>query len=216
MHQKSYQQVKIGILGGGQLGRMLIQSGIDWNITFSVLDPDPSAPCQSLCEFKTGKLTDYDSVIEFGKSCDLITIEIENVNVEALKELRRLGKKVFPQPEVIELIQDKRTQKKFYQSHNIPTADFLVVENKQDVVSRKSFLPAVNKLGKEGYDGRGVQVLRTEKDLDSAFDAPGLLETLIDFEKEISVMVARNERGETQTFPAVEMVFHPEANLVEY
>src|SRR5882762_1765089 len=130
MTQKFYQQFKVGILGGGQLGRMLIQSGMDWNITFSVLDPDPSAPCQSICEFHTGKLTDYNTVVEFGKSCDLITIEIENVNVEALKELMRQGKKVFPQPEIIELVQDKRDQKNFYKKSEIPTADFLLVENK--------------------------------------------------------------------------------------
>jgi len=216
MNQKFYQQYKIGILGGGQLGRMLVQSGMDWNITFSILDPDPSAPCQSLCEFKVGKLTDYKTVIEFGESCDLITIEIENVNVEALKELRRQGKKIFPQPEVIELVQDKRTQKNFYKSNNIPTADFLLVENRKEVIDQKSFLPAVNKLGREGYDGRGVQLLRTDSDLEKAFDAHGLLEKLIDFESEISVIVARNENGETQTFPPVEMVFHPEANLVEY
>ena len=216
MNQKFYQHYKVGILGGGQLGRMLIQSGMDWNITFSVLDPDPSAPCQSLCECKVGKLTDYDTVVAFGESCDLITIEIENVNVNALKELRRQGKKVFPQPEVIELVQDKRTQKSFYKDKNIATADFLLVENRQDVMAQKSFLPAVNKLGREGYDGRGVQLLRTKDDFEKAFDAPGLLEKLIDFEKEISVIVARNEKGDTQSFPPVEMVFHPEANLVEY
>jgi 5-(carboxyamino)imidazole ribonucleotide synthase len=216
MNQKFYQQYKVGILGGGQLGRMLIQSGMDWNITFSVLDPDPSAPCQSFCEFKVGKLTDYKTVIEFGESCDLITIEIENVNVEALKELKRRGKKVFPQPEVIELVQDKRTQKNFYKNNNIPTADFLLVENRKEVIAQKTFLPAVNKLGREGYDGRGVQLLRTDSDLEKAFDAPGLLEKLIDFETEISVIVARNENGETQSFPSVEMIFHPEANLVEY
>ncbi|MBI3483362.1 MAG: 5-(carboxyamino)imidazole ribonucleotide synthase, partial [Bacteroidetes bacterium] len=216
MPQKFYQEFKLGILGGGQLGRMLIQSGMDWNINFTVLDPDPSAPCKSISEFKTGKLTDYQSVMEFGQSCDLITIEIENVNVTALKELAVQGKKVFPQPEIIELIQDKQKQKLFYKENRIPTADFILTENKQEVVAQKSFLPAVNKLGREGYDGRGVQILRTEKDLERAFDAPGLLEKLIDFEREISVIVARNEKGETKTFPAVEMVFHPEANLVEY
>lgn len=195
---------------------MLIQSGLDWNIFFSILDPDPSAPCSTIAEFKTGKLTDYQTVLDFGQTCDLITIEIENVSVLALKELAKQGKKIFPQPEVIELIQDKRRQKQFYKTNNIPTADFILTENKQEVIAQKSFLPAVNKLGKEGYDGRGVQILRTEKDLDKAFEAPSLLEKLIDFDKEISVIVARNERGETKTFPAVEMVFHPEANLVEY
>ncbi len=216
MTQQFYQKFKLGILGGGQLGRMLIQAGMDWNINFSVLDPDPAAPCQSLCEFKTGKLTDYQTVVDFGQSCDLITIEIENVNVAALSELVRQGKKVFPQPEVIELIQDKRTQKKFYTDNKIPTAEFITIDNRQEILAQKSFLPAVNKLGREGYDGRGVQILRTEKDIEKAFDAAGLLEKLVDFDKEISVVVARNEKGETQVFPAVEMVFHPEANLVEY
>jgi 5-(carboxyamino)imidazole ribonucleotide synthase len=207
---------RIGVLGGGQLGRMLIQSGIDFNIHFSVLDPDASAPCQPISNFTNGKLTDFQTVIDFGSKCDLITIEIENVSVAALKELVKQGKKVFPQPEIIELIQDKRTQKEFYKKNNIPTADFILVQNKEGVVKRVSFLPAVNKLGKEGYDGRGVQILRTEKDLSKAFDAPGLLEKLIDFEKEIAVIVARNEKGEIISYPAVEMVFHPEANLVEY
>ncbi len=206
----------IGILGGGQLGRMLIQSGIDFNIQFSVLDPDVSAPCKSISNFTNGKLTDFQTVIDFGKNCDLITIEIENVSVAALKELVKQGKKVFPQPEIVELIQDKRTQKEFYKKNNIPTADFILVQSKEEVAKHESFLPAVNKLGKEGYDGRGVQIIRTEKDLNKAFDAPGLLEKLIDFEKEIAVIVARNEKGEIASYPAVEMVFHPEANLVEY
>lgn len=210
------QNFKLGILGGGQLGRMLIQSGIDFNIPFATLDPDEHAPCASLAEFHHGKLTDYDTVMKFGSACDVITIEIENVNTTALKALARAGKKVYPQPDVIELIQDKRTQKIFYRDYDIPTAPFILVENAVDVKKNKNFLPAVNKLGREGYDGRGVQILRTLEDLDKAFDAPGLLEELVDFEKEISVIVARNERGDITTFPVVEMVFHPVHNLVEY
>ena len=213
----SFQQdFKLGILGGGQLGRMLIQSGIDFNIPFSVLDPDAHAPCSSLVEFHHGKLTDFDTVMKFGQSCDIITIEIENVNTSALKTLAKDGKKVYPQPDVIELIQDKRSQKIFYQDCNIPTADFILVENSNDVRDHEDYLPAVNKLGREGYDGRGVQILRSGGDIDKAFDAPGLLEKLIDFEKEISVIVARNAHGEIKSFPAVEMVFHPVQNLVEY
>lgn len=211
-----YQNFKVGILGGGQLGRMLVQAGVDLNISFSILDPDPQAPCHELAPFTCGKLTDYETVLNFGKTCDLITIEIENVNTSALKELEKMGRKVFPQPHIIELIQDKRKQKAFYHEKKIPTAEFVLVENKEDVRKHKSFLPTVNKLGKEGYDGRGVQVLRQESDLSKAFDAPGILEKLIDFEKEISVIVSRNERGEVASFPAVEMVFHPVANLVEY
>lgn len=211
-----HQNFKLGILGGGQLGRMLIQAGIDYNIPFAVLDPDAHAPCASLAEFHIGKLTDFDTVIRFGSACDILTIEIENVNTAALKELVRLGKKVFPQPEVIEMIQDKRSQKKFYLDHNIPTADFILTDSAAQVRTNKHFLPAVNKLGKEGYDGRGVQILRTESDLTKAFDAPGLLEKLVEFEKEIAIIVARSERGEVKSFPAVEMVFHAEQNLVEY
>lgn len=195
---------------------MLIQSGIDFNIPFKVLDPDDQAPCSTLAEFTTGKLTDYETVLKFGSACDIITIEIENVNTSALKELVKRGKKVYPQPEIIELIQDKRTQKIFYQENNFPTAEFLLVENAAEVKSNAYFLPAVNKLGREGYDGRGVQIIKTKDDLTKAFDARGLLEKLIPFEKEIAVIVARNESGEVKSFPAVEMVFHPIQNLVEY
>lgn len=206
----------MGILGGGQLGRMLIQSGVDFNIPFTILDPDPHAPCSTLAEFAVGKLTDFDKVLKFGSECEVITIEIENVNTDALQELVQQGKKVFPQPSIIKLIQDKRLQKKFYCDSNIPTADFILVENSSDVRKHQSFLPAVNKLGREGYDGRGVQMLRSVADLEMAFDAPGLLESLVDFEKEIAVIVARSTNGEVKTFPAVEMVFHPVHNLVEY
>jgi 5-(carboxyamino)imidazole ribonucleotide synthase len=210
------QNFTIGILGGGQLGRMLIQSGIDFNISFSVLDPDENAPCKGLADFHVGKLTDYDTVMKFGNTCDIITIEIENVNTQALRDLVKAGKRVFPQPEIIELIQDKRTQKSFYKERRIPTAEFFLTENKRDVQQHENFLPAVHKLGKEGYDGRGVQILKTKADLEKAFDAPGLLEKLVDYQKEISVIVARSENGELATYPAVEMVFHPEHNLVEY
>jgi 5-(carboxyamino)imidazole ribonucleotide synthase len=211
-----YQDYTVGILGGGQLGRMLIQAGIDLNINFKVLDPDALAPCSQLAPFTQGKLTDYQTVMNFGLACDLITIEIENVNTQALADLAKAGKKVFPQPHIIELIQDKRKQKEFFVNYQIPTADFILVNNRIAVEANKDFLPAVNKLGKEGYDGRGVQMLRSADDLTKAFDAPGLLEKLIDFEKEIAVIVSRNELGEISSYPAVEMIFHPEANLVEY
>lgn len=211
-----YQDRKVGVLGGGQLGRMLIQSGIDLNVDFTVLDPDPEAPCSKLARFTCGKLTDYNAVMAFGESADVITIEIENVNTRALKDLAAKGKHVYPQPHIIELIQDKRLQKKFYQDNDIPTASFVLTENRQDVARHQSFLPAVNKLGREGYDGRGVQILRSTADLAKAFDAPGLLEKLIDFDKELAIIVARNAQGHVSCFPAVEMVFHPDANLVEY
>lgn len=210
------QNFKIGILGGGQLGRMLIQAGIDFNLSFAVLDPDPEAPCAGLAEFHCGKLTDYDTVLRFGSTCDIITIEIENVNTDALKELARQGKTVLPEPSVIELIQDKRVQKEFYRRNGIPTAEFYLTENAEDVRKHQGFLPFVNKLGREGYDGRGVQIMRVESDLANAWEAPSLVESLVDFDKEIAVIVARNTAGEIKTFPAVEMVFHPIQNLVEY
>lgn len=216
MNKSFNQNFKIGVLGGGQLGRMLIQSGIDFNLSFSVLDPDANAPCKGIAEFTTGKLTDYDTVMKFGEQCDIITIEIENVDTQALKDLAKQGKKVFPQPEIIELIQDKRTQKSFYQQRGIPTAEFILTNNKEEVATHVNFLPAVNKLGREGYDGRGVQVLRSAADLSKAFDAPGLLEKFVPFEKEIAIIVARDESGNIISYPAVEMVFHPEHNLVEY
>lgn len=207
----------LGVLGGGQLGRMLIQSAINYNQDIHILDPDPNAPCKDIAQqFQVGSLKDFDTVYAFGKNCDVITVEIEAVNTDALQKLADEGKKVFPQPHILKLIQDKREQKQFYSQHGIPTADFVLTENKADVIAKKSFLPAVNKLGKEGYDGRGVQILRSEADLEQAFDAPGLLEKLIDFDKEIAVTVARNEKGDLIAYPAVECAFHPTANLVEF
>ena len=208
---------KIGVLGGGQLGRMMIQSAIDFNFNVHVLDPDAKAPCKDIAtSFTQGSLKDYETVLAFGQDKDLITIEIENVNTPALYQLEKEGKKVYPQPRVIELIQNKRVQKQFYKTHGIPTSPFKATANKVAVMENAEFLPFVNKLETGGYDGRGVKLIRTEAEMADAFDAPGFVEKLVDFEKEISVIVARNEQGETQTFPTVEMVFHPVHNLVEY
>ncbi|WP_020595330.1 5-(carboxyamino)imidazole ribonucleotide synthase [Spirosoma panaciterrae] len=211
----------IGILGGGQLGLMLLQAAIDWNLRVHILDPDTEAPCRHLCsQFVQGSLTDYDTVYQFGQAVDVLTIEIERVNVEALEALEREGKRVYPQPSVIRTIQDKRLQKQFYRDHNLPTADFILTENRADVamleIQQPDFLPAFHKLGRDGYDGRGVQRIASVADVGKAFDAPGVLEKAVDFEKELAVIVARNEQGAIQTFPTVEMVFHPEHNLVEY
>lgn len=208
---------KLGILGGGQLGRMIIQAAIDFDFTTKSLDPDPDAPCKHIShEFVNGSLRNYDTVMDFGRDCDIITVEIENVSIEALEALEKQGKLVYPQPAVLRLIQDKRIQKQFYKNNNLPTADFILTENQADVKNHLDFLPAVHKLGTGGYDGKGVQILRTEADLLKAFDQPSVLEKMIDFEKELAVIVARNPSGEIKTFPVVEMVFHREANLVEY
>jgi 5-(carboxyamino)imidazole ribonucleotide synthase len=207
----------LGVLGGGQLGRMLIQSAINYNQDIHILDPDPNAPCKDFAqEFTVGSLKDFETVYKFGSKCDVITVEIESVNTEALEKLVSEGKQVYPQPHILRLIQDKRAQKEFYVANGIPTAEFILTANKAEVIHNLNYLPAVNKLGKEGYDGRGVQVLRTEEDLEKAFDAPGLLEKLIDFEREIAVTVARNANGDLAVYPSVECAFHPTANLVEF
>ena len=211
-----YETVKLGIVGGGQLGRMLIQSAINFNINTHVLDPDNDAPCSSIAhKFYHGSLTDFDAVYNFGKNADIITIEIENVNCEALIQLEEEGKKVFPQPKIVRLIQDKGLQKEYFKKHHIPTADFRIIEHKEELEQHKDFLPFFMKLRKEGYDGRGVQNIKTEADFSKAFNKPSVLEKSVKVKEEISVIVARNESGEVKTFPPVGMEFHPEANLVE-
>ena len=211
------QDIKLGVLGGGQLGRMLIQEAINYNLHINIIDPDENAPCRTLAhEFTQGSITDYDTVLSFGRNCDLVTIEIENVNTDALLQLEKEGIKVYPQPDIIALIKNKIDQKLFYQKHDIPTAAFEIVENKEDVRNTSIKLPFVNKLATEGYDGRGVQIIRNENDIDKAFDKRGLIESLVDFEKEISIIIARNTKGEIKCFPTVELEFHPEHNLVEY
>lgn len=212
-----YQNFKLGVLGGGQLGRMLIQEAINYNLYVSILDPDENAPCSELANvFTQGSLTDYETVLAFGRKCDLVTIEIENVNTDALKQLASEGTQVFPQPEIISLIKNKVDQKVFYRENNIPTAGFEVISQQTDLKNTSLSLPFVNKLATEGYDGRGVKVIRSEADFAKAFDTHGLVEEFVDFEKEISVIIARNQEGKIKVFPTVELEFHPEQNLVEY
>jgi len=206
----------IGILGGGQLGRMLVQKGLDFGLNFKILDPDQNAPCSVFSGFSVGNITDFNDVYQFGKGCDLITIEIESVNVEALKKLQEEGKEVYPQPEIIEIIQDKRLQKHFYKQHNLPTAAFELIDDKAQLLSTKMNLPFVQKLGREGYDGKGVKLMKRVEELENGFEEPSLIEELVAIDKEVSVIVARNLSGEVETYPPVEMVFHPERNLVDY
>lgn len=212
-----YQDFKLGVLGGGQLGRMLIQEAINYNLHVNVLDADENAPCRAIAnEFTQGSITDYQTVLDFGRKCNLVTIEIENVNTDALEQLVKDGIEVYPQPHIIKLIKNKVSQKLFYQENNIPTAKFEVVNNRQEIIDSAMPLPLVNKLATSGYDGRGVQMLKSDEDLEKSFDAAGLLEEFIDFEKEISVIVARSKQGEVKVFPTVELEFHPHANLVEF
>ncbi|QEC53637.1 5-(carboxyamino)imidazole ribonucleotide synthase [Anseongella ginsenosidimutans] len=207
---------RLGILGGGQLGKMLIQSAMDFGIEVHVLDPDYNASCSSYCHhFKVGSFKDFRDVYHFGKSLDLLTIEIENVNVEALKRLQEEGRRVFPQPELVELIQDKGLQKDFFIENGIPTAPFVKIKDKEELRQHTGKFPAVQKLRKSGYDGRGVFKINSPDDLANAFNEPSILEERVDFEKELSVLAARNESGEVVTYDVVEMEFNPEANLVE-
>jgi 5-(carboxyamino)imidazole ribonucleotide synthase len=212
-----YGKFKLGVLGGGQLGRMLIQEAIDLNLDVSILDPDPNAPCRDIAhEFQNGSLADFDTVYQFGKKTDLLTIEIEHVNVEALEMLEAEGIPVYPQPWILKMIQDKGLQKQFYSDNGIPTAEYYLVENREEIKEHAHRFPFFQKMRKGGYDGKGVIKLSDPAQLDSAFDVPSVLEKLVDFEKEISVIVARNVKGEIKTFPAVECQFNPEANLVEF
>ena len=214
---KFYNGLKLGILGGGQLGRMLLTPCRDFNVHTSILDNDLNAPCNNIANsFTKGDITNYEDVYRFGKSVDVLTIEIENVNVDALEQLEKEGKQVYPQPRVIKTIKDKRIQKQFFKDHQIPTADFILTDSKKDVEKHIDFLPAFHKIGTGGYDGGGVKRINDKGDIHKAFDGPSLLEKLVDFEKEISVIVARNTKGEIKVFPIVELVFHPEFNLVDY
>jgi 5-(carboxyamino)imidazole ribonucleotide synthase len=212
-----YGDLKLGILGGGQLGRMLIQQAINYNVTVKILDPDREAPCRKLCdEFTVGSLGDYETVYNFGKTVDLLTIEIEKVNVDALEQLEKEGVLVYPQSRVIRLIQDKGLQKQFFKENDIPTADFQIITSPQQLQQSLIPFPYIQKLRKDGYDGKGVYKVIDESYLAGAFKEPSLIEQWIDFEKEIAVIVARNENGDISTFPMVEMEFNPKANLVEF
>lgn len=208
---------QIGLLGGGQLGRMLLQKAYDYNISIAVLDPSEEAPCKDICQdFTVGDFRDFDTVYNFGKDKDLVTIEFEDVNADALQKLEDEGVKVYPQPSVLKVIQDKGLQKQFYRKHDIPTSDFILVENKKEIEEKVSRFPVFQKLRTSGYDGYGVQSLPEKESVDKAFDAPSLIEEGVDLEKELSVIVARNDKGEVKHFPLVELSFNPEANMVEF
>ena len=211
----------LGILGGGQLGKMLLTETRKYDITTCVLDPSTEAPCRIGANvFTQGSLTDYNTVYNFGKAVDVLTIEIENVNVEALQQLQSEGVKVYPSPTTIKTIQNKATQKQFYAAHNIPTAPFKVFCNveklKEAVVNNEVNIPFVWKAARFGYDGNGVKIVRKLTDLDTLPNEECIAETLVPFKKELAVIVARNPNGEITTYPVVEMEFHPEANQVEY
>ncbi len=212
---------KLGILGGGQLGKMVALAAGNWHFPIKFLDKTSEFPTgRFAAEFVEGNFKNYDDVYNFGKDCDVISIEIEHVNTDALLQLKKEGKIIHPDPEKLLIIKDKGLQKQFYQKHNLPTSPFQLFDNEEliieSVMDGKLKLPFVQKTRGEGYDGKGVAVIKTEADFSKILKGPSLVEELVDIEKELAVIVAKNEDGEIASYPTVEMEFNPIANLVEF
>lgn len=220
MEQLVTSEFKLGIIAGGQLGKMLVLSASNWDVKTYVMDKDEHCPASANCtRFVKGDPMDFEDVYKFGQMVDMLTFEIELVNTDALKQLKSEGKRILPDPEHLEMIQDKGLQKKFYHNHNIPTAPYQLFEHKADILaaldSGKLKTPFVQKLRTGGYDGRGVSVIKSGDNHGQLLDGPSVIEDLVMIEKEISVIAARNARGEVACFPTVEMEFNPVANLVD-
>jgi 5-(carboxyamino)imidazole ribonucleotide synthase len=220
MSQKISSDFKLGIIGGGQLGKMLIQAASRWDITTYVLDPDENCSAANLCtKYFKGSFKKYDDVYQFAQEVDLVTFEIEHVNIDALNQLTKEGKIVHPSSKALAIIQDKGLQKEFYANNNFPTAAFKLYQTKEEVLkaidNKEIAYPFVQKSRKEGYDGRGVVVIKSAAENDKIFDTPSVIEEAINIEKELAVIVARNNKNEITSFPTVEMEFSAEANLVE-
>lgn len=208
---------KLGVLGGGQLGRMLAQTALNFDVHIYAMDATEDAPCSLItAHYQKGDIKNYDDVYSFGKDKDVLTVEIEHVNTTALKKLEAEGVKVFPQPHILEMIQDKGLQKEFYLENDIPTAPFKLIETKSELKNHLDFIPFFQKLRKGGYDGKGVYNVQSELDFQKAFEGPSVLEKYVDFKKELSIIVARNENGEIQSYPLVACEFSKELNLVEF
>lgn len=208
---------KIAILGGGQLGRMFIQNALNYDVNISVLDPSENAPCKNIVNsFTQGSFKDYNTVLDFAKNADIVTIEIEHVNTEALYQLEKQGKTVIPSPKSLETIKDKGLQKQFYKENNIDSSEFILIKDKKELIKNLDFLPAFQKSRTDGYDGKGVVFLKDKNDLEKAFDCPSVLEKAVDIEKELSVIIVKNLKGEIAIFPTVELVFDSVYNLVDY
>ena len=214
-------QFKLGILGGGQLGKMILYETRKWDVQTKVMDPSSEAPCKIACnEFVQGDLMDTPFVEKFGEDVDILTIEIENVSVPALEKLEEKGTTVYPQSHVLKTIQNKARQKLFYRDHGIPTSEFTrfayTSEIPESISNGGLSFPFVWKSAQFGYDGQGVKIVRTEEDLKELPNVECIAEALVNFKNELAVIVARSATGETKTYPVVEMEFHPEANQVEY
>jgi len=219
--EKDVLDKKIGILGAGQLGKMICEAASDWNLKIHLLDKSDNYPASTICQSMTiGDFNNYDDVIAFGADKDIVSIEIEGVNVEALAQLEKDGKEVYPSPKSLAIIKDKGLQKQFYQTNNIPSSPFKLFDNssalQQAIDSNQVKFPFVWKARTGGYDGKGVAVIKNASDLTELSDQACLIEDLVEIDKELAVIVARNKSGDCQAFPMVEMEFNPDANLVEY
>lgn len=209
--------LRVGILGGGQLGRMLLQEAANYPVQVHVMEKDENCPAANLShKFIKGDITAYEDVVKFGQAVDVLTIEIENVNIEALEFLESQGVKVIPKPSALKTIKNKILQKEFYQRNLIHSSAFVVVQNKEQIKQFEDYLPAAQKLATGGYDGKGVQLIRSAQDIDKGFDAPSVLEKMVDIDKEIAITVAVAQNLEMTVYPAVEMVFDPVLNLLDF
>ncbi len=208
---------KVGILGGGQLGRMLLQAAVNYPVETFVMENDPNCPAAHLCHhFTMGDIRNFDNVYNFGKNLDSITIEIESVNLEALEKLESEGVAIYPKPDALRIIKNKILQKQFYQKHQIPTSEFIITKNKAELIMQKDFLPAVHKIAEGGYDGKGVQVLISPENMHAGFDQAAILEKMIHIKKEIAVIVAVGNTGESTLYAPVDMIFDQQLNLLNY
>ena len=209
--------LKVGILGGGQLGRMLLQEAANYQVETHVLENDEACPAAHLCRyFVKGNIRDFDAVYNFGKTLDAITIEIENVNIDALEKLESEGVKVYPKPSVLRIIKNKILQKQYYAQLQVPTPAFVVLRSKSEIKDHTHLLPAVQKLAEGGYDGRGVQVIDGISNADSGFDEDSILEKKVRLKKEIAVIIAIDQNGKSAFYPPVEMVFNKDLNQLDY
>lgn len=213
-------EFKLGIIAGGQLGKMLVLAASNWDVKTYILDNDEHCPASSCCtKLIKGDPKNFEDVYNLGKMVDMLTFEIENVNVDALDRLLQEGASINPSPLVLRLIQDKGLQKEFFASSNLPSSSFTLFQGKNEILDAAGKgelqFPFVQKLRKGGYDGRGVAVIKKEEDLHLLLDGGSVVEELVEIQKEISVIAARNRNGEIKCFPPVEMEFNENANLVE-
>ena len=220
MEQLVTSNFKLGIIAGGQLGKMLALAASNWDVKTYILDPDEHCPASTICtNYTKGNYNDYETVYQFGKNVNMLTFDIENINTDALLQLKKEGTIIYPEPEILKLIQDKGLQKQFYKEHSIPTSDFNLFETKGQILeaieSKKIKFPFVQKLRTSGYDGKGVEVINTKDDLNKLMEGKSLIEEKVEIKKEVSIIIARNTKAEIKSFPMVEMEFNHEANLVD-